>query len=34
MLFTAAGLAGVAISVTGNETAQRYGGNRAVMERC
>ena len=31
MLFTLAGLAGVAISVTGNETAQRYGRNRVVL---
>jgi MFS family permease len=31
MLFTCAGLAGVAISVTGNETAQRYGRNRVVL---
>ena len=30
-LFTLAGLAGVAISVTGNETAQRYGRNRVVL---
>ena len=31
VLFTLAGLAGVAISVTGNETAQRYGRNRVVL---
>src|SRR5690242_12420243 len=31
MLFTCAGLAGVAISVTGNEAAQRYGRNRVVL---
>jgi MFS family permease len=31
VLFTGAGLAGVAISVTGNETAQRYGRNRVVL---
>jgi MFS family permease len=31
MLFTCAGLAGVAISVTGNETAQRFGRNRVVL---
>ena len=31
VLFTFAGLAGVAISVTGNETAQRYGRNRVVL---
>ena len=30
-LFTFAGLAGVAISVTGNETAHRYGRNRVVL---
>lgn len=30
-LFTLAGLAGVAISVTGNETAQRYGRNHVVL---
>ena len=30
-LFSLAGLAGVAISVTGNETAQRYGRNRVVL---
>jgi MFS family permease len=30
-IFTLAGLAGVAISVTGNETAQRYGRNRVVL---
>jgi predicted MFS family arabinose efflux permease len=30
-LFTLAGLAGVAISITGNETAQRYGRNRVVL---
>ncbi|MBS7790807.1 MFS transporter [Roseococcus sp. SDR] len=29
-LFTAAGLAGIAISVTGNETAQRFGRARVV----
>ena len=31
MIFTCAGLAGVAISVTGNETAQRIGRNRVVL---
>jgi MFS family permease len=31
VLFTCAGLAGVAISITGNETAQRYGRNRVVV---
>ena len=31
VLFTGAGLAGVAISITGNETAQRYGRNRVVL---
>ena len=31
VLFTGAGLAGVAVSVTGNETAQRYGRNRVVL---
>jgi MFS family permease len=31
VLFTLAGLAGVAISVSGNETAQRYGRNRVVL---
>lgn len=31
VLFTFAGLAGVAISVTGNEAAQRYGRNRVVL---
>lgn len=31
VLFTLAGLAGVAISITGNETAQRYGRNRVVL---
>ncbi len=30
VLFTAAGLAGVVISITGNETAQKYGRNRVV----
>jgi MFS family permease len=30
MLFTAAGLVGIAVSVTGNETAQRYGRSRVV----
>jgi MFS family permease len=30
MLFTAAGLVGIAVSVTGNETAQRYGRGRVV----
>ena len=29
-LFTLAGLAGIAVSVTGNETAQRYGRSRVV----
>jgi MFS family permease len=31
MIFTCAGLAGVAISITGNETAQRFGRNRVVL---
>ena len=31
MLFTAAGLVGIAVSVTGNETAQRFGRNRVVL---
>ncbi len=31
VLFTLAGLAGVVVSVTGNETAQRYGRNRVVQ---
>ncbi|WP_052214844.1 MFS transporter [Belnapia sp. F-4-1] len=31
VLFTAAGLAGVAVSVTGNETAQKYGRGRVVL---
>ncbi len=31
VLFTGAGLAGVAVSITGNETAQRYGRNRVVL---
>jgi MFS family permease len=31
VLFTLAGLAGVAVSVTGNETAQRYGRHRVVQ---
>ena len=31
VLFTAAGLAGVAVSVTGNETAQRYGRAWVVL---
>ena len=30
LLFTAAGLAGIAISITGNETAQRWGRSRVV----
>jgi MFS family permease len=30
MLFTIAGLAGIAVSVTGNETAQRWGRGRVV----
>ncbi|WP_426954192.1 MFS transporter [Muricoccus radiodurans] len=30
VLFTVAGLAGIAVSVTGNETAQRYGRTRVV----
>jgi MFS family permease len=30
VLFTAAGLAGIAVSVTGNETAQRFGRARVV----
>jgi MFS family permease len=31
VLFTAAGLAGILVSVTGNETAQRFGRNRVVL---
>jgi MFS family permease len=31
VVFTAAGLAGIAVSVTGNETAQRYGRSRVVL---
>lgn len=31
ILFTVAGLAGVAVSVTGNETAQKYGRSRVVL---
>jgi MFS family permease len=31
VLFTAAGLAGIAVSVTGNETAQRHGRARVVL---
>jgi MFS family permease len=31
VLFTVAGLAGVAVSVTGNETAQKYGRSRVVL---
>lgn len=31
VLFTAAGLAGVAVSVTGNEVAQKYGRARVVL---
>jgi hypothetical protein len=30
MLFTVSGLAGVAVSITGNETAQRWGRGRVV----
>ena len=30
MIFTAAGLLGIAVSVTGNETAQRFGRARVV----
>ena len=30
LLFTAAGLAGIAVSITGNETAQRWGRSRVV----
>ena len=30
MLFTVAGLAGIAVSITGNETAQRWGRGRVV----
>jgi MFS family permease len=30
VLYTAAGLASIAVSVTGNETAQRFGRNRVV----
>jgi MFS family permease len=31
VLFTMAGLAGIAVSVTGNETAQRHGRGRVVL---
>ena len=31
VLFTAASLAGVAVSITGNETAQKYGRGRVVL---
>ena len=31
VLFAAVGLAGIAVSVTGNETAQRFGRNRLVI---
>lgn len=31
VLFTAAGLAGIVVSVTGNESAQRFGRNRVVL---
>jgi MFS family permease len=31
ILFTLAGLVGIAVSVTGNETAQRYGRSRVVL---
>src|SRR5947199_5464530 len=31
MLFTAAGLVGVLISITGNESAQRWGRSRVVL---
>jgi MFS family permease len=31
MLFTAAGLAGIVVSITGNETAQRIGRSRVVL---
>jgi MFS family permease len=31
VLFTIAGLAGIAVSITGNETAQRYGRSRVVL---
>src|SRR3954452_11487204 len=31
VLFTMAGLAGIAVSVTGNETAQKYGRSRVVL---
>jgi MFS family permease len=31
VLFTVAGLAGIAVSVTGNETAQRHGRGRVVL---
>jgi len=30
VLFTVAGLAGIAVSITGNETAQRWGRGRVV----
>jgi len=30
MLFTVAALAGIAVSITGNETAQRWGRGRVV----
>ena len=31
VLFTAAGLVGIAVSITGNETAQRHGRARVVL---
>jgi MFS family permease len=31
LLFTAAGLVGIAVSITGNETAQRHGRSRVVL---
>jgi MFS family permease len=31
VLFTLAGLAGIAVSITGNETAQKYGRSRVVL---
>ena len=34
VLFTVAGLAGIAVSVTGNETAQRYGRGGSCCGRC
>jgi hypothetical protein len=31
VLFTGVGLASIAVSVSGNETAQRYGRSRVVL---